>query len=85
VVKISAQSVLFSSFIVNFIFLNLVLDIWIRNPDAEYGSGSRPKLNADLTGSGSKTLASTHTKLLKFDKFFLGLYCDLFYYINKEN
>jgi hypothetical protein len=53
VVKISAQLEYFSvivlkrlkilSVIVNFGFLNLFLDIWIRNLDAdsEYGSGSR--------------------------------------------
>jgi hypothetical protein len=43
---------------VNFSFLNLFLDTWIRNPDpdSEYGSGSRPKLNMDPTGSGYETL-----------------------------
>jgi hypothetical protein len=30
-----------NSVIVNFGFLNLFLDIWIRSPDSEYGSGSR--------------------------------------------
>jgi hypothetical protein len=64
VVKISAQSEHFSvlvlKVIVNFGYLNLFLDIWIQNPDpdSEYGSGSRLKLNADPTGSrfGSGTL-----------------------------
>jgi hypothetical protein len=45
VVTISAQSEHFSvlvlTVIVNFGFLNLFLDIWIRNPDPEYGSGSQ--------------------------------------------
>jgi hypothetical protein len=42
------------SVIVNFGFLNLFLDIWIRIriPDP----GSMPKLNADPTGFGSETL-----------------------------
>ncbi len=43
------------SVIVNFGFLNLFLDIWIRNPDpvpnTDPDPGSRPKLNADPTGS----------------------------------
>ncbi len=39
------------SVIGNFGFLNLFLYIWIRNPDSEYGS--RLKLNADPTGSGT--------------------------------
>jgi hypothetical protein len=30
--------------------------IWIWIPNADPDSGSRPKLNTDLTGSGSKTL-----------------------------
>ncbi len=59
--KLNQSIFLFSSFksvTVNFSFLNLFLDTWIRNPDldSEYGSGSRPKLNADPTGSGSETL-----------------------------
>jgi hypothetical protein len=29
---------------------------WIWIPNADLDSGSRPKLNTDLTGSGSKTL-----------------------------
>jgi hypothetical protein len=46
------------SVIVNFGFLNLFLDIWIRNPDPDSEYGSRLKLNADPTGfgSGSETL-----------------------------
>jgi hypothetical protein len=42
------------SVIVNFGFLNLFLDIWIQNTDPD--PGSRLKLNADPTGSGSETL-----------------------------
>jgi hypothetical protein len=54
VVKISAQSEHFSvlvlkgykilSVIVNFGFLNLFLDIWIQNPDSEYGSGIQAQI-----------------------------------------
>jgi hypothetical protein len=59
VVKISAQSEHFSVLVLKvshskFWLLNLFLDIWIRNPDSEYGSGL--KLNADPTGSGSETM-----------------------------
>jgi hypothetical protein len=42
--QINRSIFLFSSLksvIGNFCFLNLFLDIWIRNPDSEYGSGSR--------------------------------------------
>jgi hypothetical protein len=41
---------------VNFGFFNLFLDIRIRDPDSEYGS--RPKLNADPTGSGTLHLGN---------------------------
>jgi hypothetical protein len=74
VVKISAQSEHFSVLVhkvshSDFGFLNLFLDIWIQNPDpdSECGSGSRLKLNADPTRSGSETLVvqdnvlTTHT------------------------
>ncbi len=59
-VKISDQSEHFSvlvlkglkilSVIVNFVFLNQFLDIWIRNPDpdSEYGSGSETLLKMSL-------------------------------------
>ncbi len=39
---------------INYGFFNLLLDIWIRDPDSEYGFG--PNLNADPTVSGSETL-----------------------------
>jgi hypothetical protein len=48
--------------IVNFGFLNLFLDIWIQNPDPDSEYGSRLKLNADPTGSG--TLSTCNSKLL---------------------
>ncbi len=56
-VKISAQSGHFSVLVLK------VSKFWLfkpnfrhLDPDSEYGSGSRPKLNADLIGSGSETL-----------------------------
>jgi hypothetical protein len=68
VVKISAQSEHFSVLILKvshskFWLFNLFLDIWIRDPDSEYGS--RPNLNADPTGSRSGPLYKvTADKLL---------------------
>jgi hypothetical protein len=47
------------SVIVNLGFLNLFLDIWIRIPNTDPDPGSRLKLNADPTGSGSETLQVT--------------------------
>jgi hypothetical protein len=64
------------SVIVNFGFLNLFFDIWIWNPDP----GSRPKLNADP--SGSETLSCT---VVLFSIFFfydlLSGYLELMYEI----
>jgi hypothetical protein len=64
VVKISAQSEHFSVHVLKvghskfWLFKPIFRHL---DPDSEYGSGSRSKLNADPTGSGSETLMTNST------------------------
>jgi hypothetical protein len=79
VAKISAQSEHFSVLVLKvshskFGFLNFFVFFLIRNPDSEYGSGSRAKSNADPTGSGSETLARTKKNARTEECIIRGIY-----------